>query len=168
MYCPRKKFLPACWHLSSVLLESEVSVRPAQVGALFLHNLRVCLTFLHVMYAQITLHYSDTTWGCPDSFGMLCTFKIMLHYSDTTWGCADFFACFRQYVGKGSVPGEGHSLVYTPSGSLGPQKGPVFKQRRGVQVKLWQWAWLGGAHGLSGWVCYFLPSIYTHMLFFHV
>jgi len=52
MYCRRKKFLPACWHLSSVLLESEVWVRPAKVGALFLHNLRVCLTFWNVMYRQ--------------------------------------------------------------------------------------------------------------------
>jgi hypothetical protein len=52
MYRPRKKSLPACWHLSSVLLESEVWVRPAQVGALFLHNLRVCLTFWQEMYPQ--------------------------------------------------------------------------------------------------------------------
>jgi hypothetical protein len=52
MYCRPKKFLPACWHLSSVLLESEVWVMPAQVGALFLHNLRVCLTFWHAMYPQ--------------------------------------------------------------------------------------------------------------------
>jgi len=44
--------LLACWHLSSVLLESEVWVRPAQVGASVLHNLRVCLTFWHVMYLQ--------------------------------------------------------------------------------------------------------------------
>jgi len=97
MHCP-KKFLPACWHLSRVLLESEVWVRPAQVGAFFLHNLRVCLTFGHVMYPQ---NNSYTTWGCADSFGMLCTFKIMLHYSYTTWGCADFFGVFQAVCRKG-------------------------------------------------------------------
>jgi hypothetical protein len=66
MYCPRKKFLPACWHLPSVLMESEVWVRPAQVGALFWHNLRVCLTFWHVMYPQnnvaLFLHSLRLCW----------------------------------------------------------------------------------------------------------
>jgi hypothetical protein len=66
MYCPRKKFLAACWHLPSVLMESEVWVRPAQVGALFLHNLRVCLTFWHVMYPQnniaLFLHSLRLCW----------------------------------------------------------------------------------------------------------
>jgi hypothetical protein len=98
MYSPPKKFLPVWWHLSRVLLESAVWVRPAQVGALFLHNLRVCLTFEHVMYPQ---NNSYTTWGCADSFGMLCTYKIMLHYSYTTWGCADFFGVFQAVCRKG-------------------------------------------------------------------
>jgi hypothetical protein len=97
---------------------------------------------------------------------MRCTFKIMLHYSYTTWGCADFFGVFQAVCRKGWVQGDGHSLVKTPSGSLGPENGPAFTPRPGVQVKLWQWAWLGGADGLSGWVCCFLPSIYnTYVIF---
>jgi len=47
-------------------MESEVWVRPAQVGALFLHNLSVCLTFWHVMYPQnnvaLFLHSLRLCW----------------------------------------------------------------------------------------------------------
>ncbi len=130
MYCPPKKFLPACWHLSSVLLESEVWVRPAQVGALFWHNLRVCLTFGHVTYRQ---NNSYRTWGCPDSFGMLFTFKIMLHYSDITWGSANFFGVFEAVCRKGLSAG------WWPFTGIHPFWVPGTTKRSCIQTKMW-WA----------------------------
>jgi hypothetical protein len=128
MYCPPKKFLPACWHLSRVLLESEVWVRPGQVGALFLHNLRVRLTFGHVMYPQ---NNSYTTWGCADSFGMLCTFKIMLHYSYTTWGCADDLGVFQAVCRKGLATG------WWPFTGIDPFWVPGTTKSSCVQTETW-------------------------------
>jgi len=68
MYCPPKKFLPAWWHLSRVLLESAVWVRPAQVGALFLHNLRLCWLFWRVsgsMYEGVGCRVMAIHWYRP-------------------------------------------------------------------------------------------------------
>ncbi len=56
-----------------------------------------------------------------------------------------------------------NSLV--PSGSLGPQKGPVFKPRRGVQVKPWQWAWLGCRWLVRLGVLFFAFNIYTYHVY---
>jgi hypothetical protein len=150
MYCPPKKFVPACWHLSSVLLASVVCLRHAQVVAL--HNFNVF-----------------PTWGWADIFCMLCTFEIILHVACYVLWKWFFLHNFNVW---GWVQAGGHSLVLDPSGSWDHKK-VLRSNPNGVQVKLpplklWQWAWLGGAHGLSGWVCCFLPSIYTHMLFFHL
>jgi len=167
MYCPRKKFLPACCHLSSVLLESEVWLGLHKLVHYSYTTWGCAWLFGMWCTLKIMLHCSHTTWGCADSFRMLYTFKIMLHYSDTTWGCADFFGVFQAVCRKGLVAGWWPFTGIDPFWVPGTQKGPVFKPRRGVQVKLWQWAWLGGADGLLGWVCcFFAFNIYTYVIFF--
>ncbi len=74
---------------------------------------------------------------------------------------------FQAICRKGLVAqGDGRSLVET---LVGPWD---HKKRSYVQIETWcagetlamSLTW--GAHGLSGWVCYFLSSIYTHMFFF--
>ncbi len=129
MPLPLLTFFAVVMSLYAVPLECEVWVRPAQVGALFLHNLRVCLTFGHVMYplnhsyttwgcanyVMCPLNNSYTTWGCAKSFSMLCMYlqnNVALFLNNLRL-CWLFFAFFWQYVGRrGWVQGDGHPKLF--------------------------------------------------------
>jgi hypothetical protein len=112
------------------------------------------------------LHYSYTTWGCADSFGMLCTFKIMLHYSYTTWGCADYFGVFQAVCRKGSGAG------WCPFTGLDPFWVPGTTKRSCVQTETWC---AGETLAMSlTWGCrwlvrlgvlFFAFNIYTYVIF---
>jgi hypothetical protein len=138
------------WAQPLPLNSYKVWVRPAQVGALFLHNSRVCLTFWHLMYPQNNV-------------------ALVLHNLRVCW----LFWVLTQYSTEGFGPGWWPWTGIDPSGSLGARKvlcsNPMVCQVKLPPLKLWQWAWLGSADGLSGWVCcYVMPSIYTYVLFFHL
>jgi hypothetical protein len=160
IYCSPKKFLPACWHLSSVLLESEVWVRPAQLGALFLHNLRVCLTFWHVMYPKnnvaLFLHNLRVCWLSWHGMFLQNNIALILTQLEVV---LTFLACFRQYVGRGwlrrVMAFHGYRPFWVPGTT---KKGPVFIPRRGVQVKLGPWLVRLG-------VLFFAFHIYTYVFF---
>jgi hypothetical protein len=148
MYCRPKKFLPACWHLSSVLLESEVWVRPAQVGALFLHNLRVCLTFWHVMNPQTKV-------------------AIFLHKLRVCWL---FWPFEVSIVRRGSVQGDG-SLLWRLLGPWEHKRSCVQTwwcagETPATETLAMSLTW--GCQWLVRLGVLFVPPIYKTYLFFHL
>jgi hypothetical protein len=82
-----------------------------------------------------------------------------------TWGCANCFRTFLAVCRKGLGAGWWPFTGIDPSGSW--ELKPNGVQVKLPPLKLWQWPWLGGAHGLSGWVsCFFAFNIYTYVFFF--
>ncbi len=149
-------------------------------------------SYTTLMFSQLEVVWTAFACYVPSKYFLLHDFNVF-----PTWSCADCFGMILAVCRKGLGAGWWPFTGIDPSGSWDHKKvlcsNPMMcrwnsrhwnyrhtnschrnsrKETPARNSRHWNSGNeldLGvGAHGLSGWVCCYLPSIYTHILFFHL